>query len=458
MTETPRAFQILNEDPEIWRNFPGLAPGKRAELLQLFGNGEIACEALHLRQETGIPGALRVWNHKKKDFLIPERFINVVDFFARKKTETTQEFSTQDAALTAMLSGKNLLITGGPGTGKSHLLSRFITQKKAQAAERPLRITVAAPTGKAAARFQHLGVTTQTIHRFLGMGSRGLPRFHARYVAGVDILIVDEISMVDQGLFAWIVDALPHDAQLILAGDLGQLPAVEGRAVDQALRFLTAQGLVDQARLTQVHRFSAQKTAAYAALQAQGLPGLTGKENEIAIQPIRKAGELAGFLADYAKNLAALLPRSVTTDTTAIFAALRQRVILTEMREGYFGSKEMNRRIAALMTDLGVAITPVIATANNYRFSVFNGDTGFLLQQGGKSELVLETLDAGFKRFSPEELTDWEPAFALTIHKAQGSEYENVFVIYDGKKPREDNRLIYTAVTRARNLATILVT
>lgn len=457
MTDASRAFPLLTGDNETWRAFPELSMEKRAELLARFGNGEIACETGSVTQESGASGALRVWRHGNKDFLVPQRFSGVLDFFARNKPGISEHISTQDDALAAMLAGKNILVTGGPGTGKSHLISRFIMQRKTQAVERPLRITVAAPTGKAAARFQNLGITTQTVHRFLGMGSRGIPRFHARYPAGVDILIVDEISMVDQGLFALIVDALPQAAQLIMAGDLAQLPAVEGRPVDHALRFLTAHGLISQARLSQVYRFSATRAEAYAALQERGIQGLAGKENEIAIEPLRKTGEFTDFLKNYAKELAAILPRGAGTDTTAILAALRQRVILTEMREGFFGSNELNRRISGFMADLGVNITPIIATANNYRLSVFNGDTGYLIRQDGKSELVLETLDAGFRRFSPEELPDWESAFALTIHKAQGSEYENVFVIYNGKKAREDNRLIYTAVTRARNLATILV-
>lgn len=477
MPEAINPWLTAADDPVLWENFPA-DEDQRRTIVAAFAEGEFAL----LRE----PGAVKptaenpafcIREIQGREYLLPALFAPAADFFLRKTKTPGAAATSQQQALALMLAGYDLLVTGGPGTGKSHLISEFIAQKRSAKSIRPLRITVAAPTGKAAARFQHLSVETQTIHRFLGMGSAGKPRYHEANPAPYDIVIVDEISMVDRGLFIALVAALPASAQLILAGDLGQLPAVEGRSISKTIRFLTGEQLLAHAQLSETFRFSRAKAEAYAAIQRNGLAGISPDADGLAVEPVSGAGVFPAFLEKYAKEFfcsagaldlrrrlaehssAGAIPDEILKDA---FAFLRRTILLTELREGSHGSREIGRRIEALIRKFSpeglVAFTPVIATANNYALSVFNGDSGFMLGQNGEKTVFFEIFGEGYRRFPLSRLPGSEAAYALTIHKSQGSEYDHVFVLYDTKRNASatDHRSLYTAVTRAKVKAVIL--
>jgi len=393
-----------------------------------------------------------------KDYSAQPRFKVIEDFLSHAK-KINNPVNEQADSLAAMLSGNHVLISGGPGTGKSHLIANFITHLGATLQE-PTRVLILAPTGKAAARFAHLAWTsnilleTQTIHRALGFGRGCYPRFHGGIPLAADICIVDEISMVDLGLFAALIDALPHHAQLILAGDLNQLPAVEGVPIDEALNYLRREALLTDARLTKTFRFSPQEARTYAEIAAHGLDGISESETI----KIRRASvtEALTRIDTYAHDL--FLGKS-TEKYGQLFEAANRCIVLTTLKEGLLGSRELNRRIARIRKD--DQVKPIIATRNDYTHEIFNGDIGLQIAD----EIVFK-INGTYQNLKQSTLSGVEPAYALTIHKAQGSEFDNVLVAYNEKGAHRsspsllpgDHRLIYTAVTRARKSVEILIT
>jgi len=453
-----------------------LAAGSPAVALHALSPEPVALNAAHLG------GAFRSREIGGRIFLMPQKYERMLDFFLRPAAGKTPPTNSQEAALEIMHAGRHLLLTGGPGTGKSYVLQQFLNEKSARnSAGRPLRVTIAAPTGKAAARYMQTQagpgaiVECSTIHRLLGIGhERAQARHDARNPIGCDILIVDEISMIDLGLFAALVSALPPHVQLILAGDLNQLPAIEGMPIDATINLLAAEGLLAHTALTTVRRFSADKAAAYAAIAAAGIAAIDNQTSGIALKNMPRR-ELQPFLASYAVerfcNAEAHELRSAlragflssTGATESVMAALRflgRQVILTERREGFSGSVSLNeqlrRHVESSLDTKDRTLTPIVARQNNYRLNIFNGDTGLLFETNENLFAVFVTAEGEIRRISAFEFTGWETAFALTVHKSQGSEYQDVFVISSGVTPGDDHRLLYTAVTRSRESATVL--
>jgi exodeoxyribonuclease V alpha subunit len=481
-------WQLLADDETAWQNLPA-DKSLRKDLLALFTSGSPAVPAADfklseasitlLSDTAGIFGSCII---KDKPYIVPARLIPVVRFFASRPLPEGSIITSQEAALTRMLAGDNTLISGGPGTGKSHLIGRFIHEMNSlpRYPLRPTRIVIAAPTGKAAARHakipkgKNILLETLTLHRLLGISSTGTPRFHAENTLPWDIVIIDEISMVDLGLLALLLQAMPAGAQLILAGDLRQLPAVEGIAIDQTLGFLTTQGLAVDVRLEQAYRFSAGKAALYARIFHEGIAGLSGESGELKHEVFTQINQLYAYLTQYAeqtylapdtmvlrKKLLAIPFASLAASELLheAFAFIKSRIILTELREGVLGSTALSAHIGRIVAESGAAdrtLTPVIATQNNYTLGLYNGDSGFLLTHGGREFAVFETSEGKYRVLALDTFSGWQVAYALTTHKSQGSEYSEVFVIYEKNRVRSDNRLLYTAVTRAKDSATIL--
>ncbi len=474
MPESINPWLPLTADEAIWPE--GFGAAEREEVVTRLAAGEIAIQY----SGTQSNAVFRIQKIGSKNFLIPHRNWPLLDFFLQRPAGHTG--ATQEDALKVLTGGKHLLLTGGPGTGKSYTISRFVEQLK-PIAGRPPRVAIAAPTGKAAARFQHLAgsrhalVECSTLHRLLGLSrdERRL-RYGAQNPLPYDILIIDEISMLDLGLFAAAVRALPEAAQLLLAGDLDQLPAIDGLAIDRAIRFFSAEGVIAHVHLTQVQRFATEKANAYRSISEHGIralsdPGVAAVVKHIELKGPAALGEIIDrytrerLCSEKVENL-----RSAFSDlkpgvhpptelVTAAFDFLKRQVILTERREGVFGSQAINRRIAAdlarLARNSGRMLEPVMNTINNYELQIYNGDVGFIWDAPGERRAVFPVPEGGFRVLTLAELTGAESAYAMTIHKSQGSEYDDAFVLCEGGA-NTDSRLIYTAVTRAKNEATIL--
>lgn len=469
-------WQPLLRDDAIWAGLTA-TEAQREEIVRRLSLGEIAIPTGTLPdspQTVFNNDIAQVFIQRligKNEFIVPQRYVHLVDFFLRRGRASVEASGNQQQALAMLNQGKDLLISGGPGTGKSYLIEQFLEKLTTQGGTRPKRIVIAAPTGKAAARFSHQQNTggilleCSTIHRVLGIGNtQSRPRYHRRNPIACDILIIDEISMVELSLFTALIDALPPHAQLVVAGDLNQLPAVGGLPVDRALALLTEQNLIQHSALTVVHRFSAEKAALYAAIAVQGIAAATDFLQTFTPR------ELTHFITGYALEhyasaasnaLRLRLETELFNDTSceaAVKEALRynaQHMILCERREGLGSSLWINRRIRETLTGSRETLTPIVATANNYRLGIFNGDTGVLVTHAQGNFAVFITADGKLRRLPANELSGRDDAWALTIHKSQGSEYQDVYVITDGKNTATDHRLLYTAVTRARNNAVI---
>lgn len=472
----------LAADAEIWQQI-GLDAEARVQFLRLVTEGHPALPVSAFSAAAAQTGNA-VFSKKEiagEHWFVPQRFGRMVDFFLRRSAWSQADATAADV-LRILASDANCLLTGGPGTGKSYRIAELVTYLSQQQRDRPLRITITAPTGKAAARFAHLksirGVLLEwsTVHRLLGLsGELSEPRYHARYPLAVDLLIVDEISMLDLGLFTALIDALPDHARVVLAGDLGQLPAVDGMPIEHCLAFLQRLRLVTRIHLTQVYRFTEARALTYRRIAESGISAIDEHSEGVTLLSLKSSAEARMLLERhlctrfhspaaqaFRQRLQSAAEHTGPDASLAreIFAWLKEETVLTTRREGSMGSRALNSlisaRIAAGLQDR--SLMPIIAGTNNYRLGVFNGDVGFIAPIQGREYAIMEGSEAEVIRVPLSELAGWQPAYAITVHKSQGSEYGEVWLIYEaGENTRTgDFRLLYTAVTRARNSARIL--
>ncbi|OHE84798.1 MAG: exodeoxyribonuclease V subunit alpha [Lysobacterales bacterium RIFOXYA1_FULL_69_10] len=438
--------------------------------------------------------------------------------------------SLQARAATRALATSLLLVTGGPGTGKTTTIARLLVLLVAQAAlsGRPVpRIALAAPTGRAAERMaESLRAATgrlrgidgidpawldalpdgaSTLHRLLGT-IPGSPRFRfdADTPLPFDLVVVDEASMVDLPLMCKLADAVPDGARLVLLGDPDQLPSVE--AGDVLASICEAAGDDEHADAdaappatvpappgeTADLFASPAATAASADTRPRGVAALQGhrvhlrrgfrQSAHLDLAPLAdavRAGDADGALAllrgstlqgvhfhegttdPLAAGAADLLPHwralaGAEDPAQALAAAARLR-LLTALRRGPQGAQALNARIEAALG--GSRATPhfdgrlLQVTENSYRHRLFNGDLGVCLRddQGVPVAWFADT-DGGVRAFHPSTLPMHESAFATTVHKAQGSEFDTVWLLLPQHDARPLSReLVYTALTRARS-------
>jgi len=424
-------------------------------------------------------------------------------------TDGTDEHQAT-AAILAQTSAL-LLLTGGPGTGKTTTIARLLLLRLARAyhAAQPLpRIRLAAPTGKAAERmavslrasaqqFAAMGIDPalcaqlqahgETIHRLLGVIADA-PRFrhHAGNPLPADVVVVDEASMLDLPLMAKLAAAIAPGCQLILIGDADQLPPVEAGDVLGAL--VQATGRAEPATLGAPPRFPARRVHLRRAYRQRGALDLAPLAEAVraSADPAQRAralellrgGRLSNvfFHPDAADPLDAAaapllahwraLPDAATP--AEALAGINAARILTAVRDGPQGARLINARIAAMLNanaprghhHHGVRRhfhgQPLIISENDHRQGLFNGDVGICLRAADAPGGPLLAWFPGAapdspRAFHPAALPAHEAAFAMTVHKAQGSEFERVWLLLPERVSRSLTReLIYTAITRAR--------
>ncbi|MFW8626937.1 ATP-dependent RecD-like DNA helicase [Deinococcus sp. ME38] len=342
--------------------------------------------------------------------------------------------SAEQAGVLDLLAEHRLVVlTGGPGTGKS-----TTTRAVADLAESlGLEVGLCAPTGKAARRLGEVtGRTASTIHRLLGYGPAGFRHNHLE-PAPYDLLIVDEVSMCGDGLMLSLLSAVAPGARVLLVGDTDQLPPVDAGL---PLHALTQTALT--VRLTQVYRQAAENPiirAAHGLLEGQapqwGDPRLNITETE----------------PDVGARRVALLVRDLGGPT--------QVQVLTPMRKGPLGVDMLNHHLQGLFNpgEGGVRIADaharpgdvVVQTKNDYTNEVFNGTVGTVLKADG-SRLTVD-FDGNVVELAGAELFNLQLGYALTVHRAQGSEWGTVLgVLHEAHMPMLSRNLVYTALTRAR--------
>jgi len=374
------------------------------------------------------------------------------------------------------------LVTGGPGTGKTHSVARMLSAlaQAAHAQGERLRIALAAPTGKAAARLgeslrtqladldlpepvaSQLPRDAKTVHGVLGISPwRPQPRFDRAAPLPLDVVVVDEVSMVDLPLMAKLVAAIPGSARLILLGDPDQLSAVEAGSVLGALVEAADAGAIGNCHvaLTRSHRFGAE--SALGALATS----ITRGDAETALRTLADAGEVAlvedARLARLIDNAAeAYRPVVDASDPGSALDAARGFRVLTALRHGASGCLALDRAIAErLQRTLGRRADEtwwrgrlVLVTANRPELGLFNGDVGVVWPDaGGEPKVWFAAADGALRAVSPAALPPHEGAFALTVHKAQGSEFDRVALVTGPDSAVLTRELLYTGVTRARH-------
>jgi exodeoxyribonuclease V alpha subunit len=392
------------------------------------------------------------------------------------------------------------IITGGPGTGKTSTVVKILAllfEQAELAHQRPPRVTLLAPTGKGAARLtesiarakrslpgrfpfkEQLPEGATTIHRCLAAAARrARSREGAPALLETDFVLVDEASMVDLELMAKLFAIIPATARAVLLGDRDQLFSVEAGAVlgdicDAVARPTVASSHHPLAQsvvtLSRPYRYTSTSGIARLASaikrgavdEALGL--LAAKEiPEIElVQPAKKSG-IEPSLRDAVRS--GYTPFIQARELGDKLAALGGFRVLCAHRHGWFGAARLNQWIGSIIADrasgaAGPVVIPITVTRNDYRLELYNGDLGLLLSDpsgADQDRAVFIGTDGTERRFAPAELGEYEIAFAMSIHKSQGSEFDRVIVMLpDQLSPVLTRELLYTAVTRARSALTI---
>ncbi len=390
------------------------------------------------------------------------------------------------ALLARLGSGEHLqLLTGGPGTGKTTRAAQRIVELSARSPQ-PLRIALAAPTGKAASRLGEVvnarlvemeteavpgaalarsqPIQACTLHRLLGWRHGGGVGHHAGAPLPYDVVVVDEASMIDLPMMARLLDAVAPDACLILIGDRDQLPSVDTGDVLAALCDAAERNPRLAARhtqLTTVHRQgessevgklarlirSGDVDTVMTGLRGSGFAGVRWREARDEL--------FAPFCLEHALP-AYRAVQAAATPALALALASRFRV-LTAVREGPAGSQTLNALIASALDpahrgDGMFQGRLVLVTENSQRHGLYNGDVGIAWPDEDGEPRVWFDGRTGLRAWLPSALPAHESAFALTVHKAQGSEFDQVLLALPERGARVLAReLLYTGLTRCRN-------
>ena len=405
------------------------------------------------------------------------------------------------------------VITGGPGTGKTTTVAKLLAilvETGLQGGKAPA-IRLVAPTGKAAARLtESIGAALQaldlppewvqaipteagTLHRLLGViPGRSQFRHHRGNPLHLDLLVVDEASMVDLPMMARLLDALPRHARLILLGDKDQLASVEAGAVLGDICSFIEQGISPAQAdwLSRQTGYRLQGTPAGASVrdslcllskswrfdQHSGIGQLARACNSgdgAAVEAVWGAGFgdirlhpwageaynalIAEGVAGYGSYLKAA---RAGEDPAAVFKAFNGFQILCALRDGPFGVMGLNERLELALAKAGLiqrdgdwyAGRPVMVVRNDHGVGLYNGDMGLCLPDDtGRLKVWFEQPDGTLRALLPSRLPPHETVYAMTIHKSQGSEFAHtVLVLPDSPSPLLTRELVYTGITRAK--------
>ncbi|NJD01561.1 MAG: ATP-dependent RecD-like DNA helicase [Ruminiclostridium sp.] len=406
--------------------------------------------------------------------------INDIDIKLLKieKEEGIELAGMQKTAIEEALKRGVLVITGGPGTGKTTIIKGIIKLLEREGHKAAL----AAPTGRAAKRMSEAtGYEARTIHRLLEIGYTGdnrdrdlLFQRNENNPLEADVIIIDEVSMVDVLLMNHLLKAVPPGARLILAGDINQLPSV---GAGNVLKDIINSGLVKTVKLTEIFRQAQESMIIVNAHRINNgeMPCLNVKGKDFFFVPRSNAENVVRAVTDLCCRR---LP-----DTYG-YEPLRQIQVLTPARKGPAGVVNLNIELQKVLNLPGGNKCEkvykdyifregdrVMQVKNNYSLrwakagqsyiegtGVFNGDTGIISRIDEKAQIIEVTFEEDrVVEYDFTILDEIEPAFAVTVHKSQGSEFPVVVMpVFSGPPVLMTRNLLYTAVTRARDLVVLV--
>ncbi|MDI6934964.1 exodeoxyribonuclease V subunit alpha [Serratia sp. Se-PFBMAAmG] len=433
----------------------------------------------------------------------------------------TEPDDWQKIAAAVALTQKTAVISGGPGTGKTTTVAKLLAAL-IRLSQGALRIQLAAPTGKAAARLtESLGKALQklpvsdterqrfpaeatTLHRLLGAQPETQRlRYHAGNLLHLDVLVVDEASMVDLGMMANLIAALPPQARVIFLGDRDQLASVEAGAVLgdicrcaeagysvaraaqlSALTGCQVEGHDDDSApavrdaiclLRKSYRFDANSgIGKLAAAVNAGEPkaveaAFNAGFSDISRQPLNDGEAYQAMLNDIAEGYRPFLRLvSQRAQPAEILHAFGRYQLLCALREGPFGVQGLNQRIEQKLMQMQLIRRPqggsrwyqgrpVMVPRNDSALGLFNGDIGItLFDDEGLLKVFFPLPDGSIKAVQPSRLPAHDTAWSMTVHKSQGSEFEHTALVMPAQfLPVLTRELIYTAITRARKQLTL---
>ncbi len=382
----------------------------------------------------------------------------IVDF----QTESLIMLSElQKEAVKKAVNNKILVITGGPGTGKTTIIRCICSIFASQG----FRVGLAAPTGRASKRMEEAtGMPAKTIHRLLEYSpSSGANTRHKNNPLDTDIIIIDEFSMVDITLFHHLIDAVPLNARLIMVGDVDQLPSV---GAGNVLRDIIASGIVPLVKLTEIHR---QKKDSHIIINAHRINHgqkliLPGKEDKDTLWDFYHIEQ------DDKQEIVSTIVKLCKERIPARFGynPIDDIQILTPMQVRDLGVVNLNRILQKNLNDSNLILErgktiykvgdKVMQTRNNYDKDVFNGDIGKIKIINTENKAITVQFDENkFVNYEGSELDEIVLAYAISIHKSQGSEYKAVIIpIHTQHYIMLKRNLIYTAVTRGKELVILI--
>ncbi len=362
----------------------------------------------------------------------------------------------QQAAIQKAMDSKVMVLTGGPGTGKTTTTQGIIEAFKA----RKKTILLAAPTGRAAKRMtEATGMEAKTIHRLLEYSPmEGYKRNEENPLEG-DVLIVDECSMIDIMLFYNLMKAIPEKMRLILVGDIDQLPSV---GAGNVLRDIIDSNMIPVVRLTRIFR-QAQTSRIVMnahAINAGNFPNIqNGHESDFFFIKQENPDEIVkliiGLVRDRLSKKYGYPPKEIQ--------------VLTPMQRGTVGAANLNIELQNALNPSGPSLArggytyrqgdKVMQIRNNYDKSVFNGDIGYITAVDTNERTLNVTFDSRLVEYDVSELDELVLAYAVTIHKSQGSEFPVVVMPVTMKHfVMLQRNLIYTGITRAKKICVLVGT
>lgn len=396
----------------------------------------------------------------------------------------------QKVAVLMALTRQFCVISGGPGTGKTTIVLRLLQCLYQQRAD--YRIALAAPTGKAAARLQNVisdknneAIQAKTLHRLLGISPNNEQgRYNAERPLPFDVIIVDEASMIDISLMAKLLQALSPTAQLVLLGDSQQLASVESGAVlanlcQHAVSFnadfvatvadlagIDLSGYINDSKtvvLNSVVKLQHSYRFDQASLIGRLADAIQAGDAGRVVEELAEAGketwlqeeDNARLIAGYQPYFKAIMQAESPLAAIQAFEFYR---VLCAIKQGPQSVASVNAVIERHIAKLGWRSQhdfyhgrPIMITQNDYRQQLFNGDTGLILKDDTGQLRACFLIDNELRWVDLIRLPAHETAFAMTVHKSQGSEFDHVCVVL----PQEDtailNReMLYTAITRAK--------